>query len=61
MSRVWERTLDFRLPVSSAWALVSSRMMRNRIRDATAAAPKLPARNVDVTATTVVIIGDPLP
>src|SRR5213080_1029726 len=61
MSSVWERVLDFVLPVSSAWALVSSRMMRNRMRDATAAAPKLPARNVDVTVTTVVIIGDPLP
>jgi hypothetical protein len=30
-------------------------MMRNRMRDATAAAPKVPARNVDVTVTTVVI------
>src|SRR5207244_13203815 len=61
MSSVWERVLDFVLPVSSAWALVSSRMIRNRMRDATAAAPKLPARNVDVTVTTVVIIRDPLP
>ena len=61
ISNVWERTFDFRLPVSYAWALVSSRMMRNRIKDATAAAPKVPARNVDVTVTTVVIILDPLP
>jgi hypothetical protein len=29
--------------------------MRNKMRDATAAAPKVPARNVDVTVTTVVI------
>src|SRR5437773_6715347 len=56
MSSVWERVLDFVLPDSSAWALVSSRMIRNRMRAATAAAPKLPARNVDVTVTTVVIM-----
>jgi hypothetical protein len=55
ISNVRERSFDFGLPVSSAWALVSSRMMRNRMRDATAAAPKVPARNVDVTVTTVVI------
>jgi hypothetical protein len=52
---VRERSFDLGLPVSSAWALVSSRMMRNKMRDATAAAPKVPARNVDVTVTTVVI------
>src|SRR5467141_4349859 len=54
---VCDRTFDRMLPDSSAWALVSSRMIRNRMRAATAAAPKLPARNVDVTVTTVVIIG----
>src|SRR3989454_4310396 len=53
---VWDRTFDRMLPDSSAWALVSSRMIRNRMRAATAAAPKLPARNVDVTVTTVVIM-----
>ena len=61
ISRVRESSFDLGLPVSSAWALVSSRMMRNRMRDATAAAPKVPARNVDVTVTTVVInLGPPI-
>src|SRR3989442_2193963 len=53
---VWDRTFERMLPDSSAWALVSSRMIRKRMRAATAAAPKLPARNVDVTVTTVVIM-----
>src|SRR6266542_4659896 len=53
---VWDSSFDLGLPVSSACADVSSRMIRKRMRDATAAAPKLPARNVDVTVTTVVII-----
>src|SRR2546430_7082753 len=53
---VWDRTFERMLPDSSAWALVSSRIIRNRMRAATAAAPKLPARNVDVTVTTVVIM-----
>lgn len=60
MSRVCERSFDLGLPDSSACALVSSRMIRKRIREATAAAPKLAARNVDVTVTTVVIRGIPL-
>src|SRR5688572_6946708 len=60
MRRVRAKIFDRTLPVSSAWALVSSRMMRKRIREATAAAPKAPAKNVDVTVTTVVIIGRPL-
>ena len=53
---VWDRIFDRMLPDSSAWALVSSRMIRKRMRAATAAAPKVPARKVDVTVTTVVII-----
>src|SRR5438552_17721249 len=53
---VWDRIFDRMLPDSSAWALVSSRMIRKRMRDATAAAPKVPARKVDVTVTTVVIM-----
>src|SRR3989442_15181320 len=55
-SSVCDRIFDRMLPDSSAWALVSSRMIRNRMSAATAAAPKLPARKVDVTVTTVVII-----
>src|SRR5712691_344874 len=53
---VWDKIFDRMLPDSSAWALVSSRMIRKRMSAATAAAPKLPAMNVDVTVTTVVII-----
>src|SRR2546426_474109 len=53
---VWDKIFDRMLPDSSAWALVSSRMIRKRMSAATAAAPKLPARNVDVTVTTVVIM-----
>ena len=53
--RVWERSFDLRFPDSSACALDSSRMMSRRISETTAAAPKLAARKVDVTVTTVVI------
>src|SRR5207245_3733445 len=58
---VWDRTFERMLPDSSAWALVSSRIIRNRMRAATAASPKLTARNVDVTVTTVVIMRCPFP
>src|SRR3989442_14514187 len=58
---VWDRTFDRMLPDSSAWALVSSRMIRNSMRAATAAAPKLPERNGDVTVRTDAISRGPFP